>query len=1843
MKCSRKLIRGFGWISMLFLLLGSPNDFGAIAGKGDSIPDLDARSSWRDPIPDSLAAIAQLTSRVPDARVDFDELLGTPGWVRAANGFLTGRGGEGRGVSARTLAGIPSSDPDRVTKAFITDQHDLFGHGVQALESAQVKRQFLTAHNGLRTVVWQQQVDGISVFEALLVSHTTSKGELVSISSRFVPDPITATGLDNTSRAVLLANPPISARRAVALAAGSVGETISPEDLSVGDGSIGPIDREQRFGAAAFEGEADAHLVWLPMDRTNLRLCWEVLLMSRAQDRMYRVLIDARTGERLLRHCLTENLSNASYLVYTQDSPTPMSPGYSTPVTNQPAAVAQVLVVTNAFDTNASPNGWINDGGNQTQGNNVDAYMDHDGDGQPDLPRPQGSPFRVFAVTNDLTQDPLNFVNAAVINLFYWNNWMHDKLYELGFTEAAGNFQSNNFSRGGLGGDAVLASAQTGGSGGSDNNAHFTTPPDGMPGLMQMYIFNGPTPNRDGDFDTQVILHEYTHGLSNRRVGGGVGITANQSLGLGEGWSDFYSLALLTKPGNDVNGTYPEGSYVAYQYNGLQQNYYFGIRRYPYCTDKTKCPGTFKDIDPGQYSAHPGIPCNPALSNAIPSMIPVDEKHNVGEIWCDALWDARANLIGKYGFAGNQIMLQLVTDAMNLTPANPTFVQARDALIQADIVDTGGENYKALWQAFAKRGIGYGAVAPPSSTCSGVVESFLLPDDMVVIPQTNLIAMGIEGGAFTPVTQACALVNTGTNTFNWSAGNTAAWLTLSSTNGTLTANGGSNTVLISLNAAASALPLGVYSATLAFTNQISGIVQSRLFTLTIRPPAIYSFALNSDPGWPRQGAWAFGHPTGSGGAYHGFPDPNSGATGSNVFGVNLNGDYSTAPGGPFYLTAGPLNFSASGNITLQFERWLNSDVQNYAAATVDVANDGTNWTNVFANGATVITDSSWTNCQYDLSAVADAQPTVYVRWGYQISMGAFPYSGWNIDEISFLGLDKIRIALPASATKGDGTLHNAGTILLPHAPPANVTFALTSSDTTKLMVPNSVTVLAGQTNTAFDVTVIDNGLLDGTQLVFVRGSNTAYTSGTNSITIFDNQTATLSVSLPSSATEGDPPLQGMITSSAAPANDIAVSLSSSDPVVQLPATIFLPAGQTTALFTATVVDDHKIDGDRNVTVTAHVRNWTDGVAMILVHDIETTNLTLVLPSQAWASNGTITNGGRVEISGTLTTNLPVTLSSSDSNHLVIPSGIMILAGQTSAVFNVTVVDTGAFGTIPILVDSSASGFVDGMATVSLNDDQTPPPPFNPSPPNLSSNNPVVVQLAWSAGIGEGVEQLANGDFEAGSLVDWSGAAGTNGGFVIDDGTLSPPSGDSPTPPFAGSFCCVASCAQSGSAILYRDVALPANAGKITLSWADRVRNFGSTFATNQQFRVEVRNTNNATLAVPYFSEPTDTLLADWNVREADLTTWRGQTVRLAFIVNAGQAYLDVHLDNVSVRVSNLSPVTYDVYWGTNSAPGPSQLLGSTTNTYWPLPPVSPLIQYYWQIAASRANQTTGSVWEFSSLATVTFSNVSVVAGFAGPTNAVFSLQLDSPNTQAVSVDFVTTDGTAAAGTDYVYTNGTLTFNPGETNKPIVVFVTGNTNGGAGEAFFLTLANPVTLLLGTTQAVCSIVNGYNTAPTLPAISNRTVHAGYTLTFTVRASDTDMDTMTYSLDPGAPAGANIDPNLGTFTWTPGSGFLGTTNAITVRATDNGLPPLSAASTFSVIVVAPPRISTPSFSSGHVALAWSAIPGQTYRVQYKTNLLSAWNNLSGDVTANSSSASKVDLSATGGQRFYRVLVLP
>jgi hypothetical protein len=164
-----------------------------------------------------------------------------------------------------------------------------------------------------------------------------------------------------------------------------------------------------------------------------------------------------------------------------------------------------------------SPSGWVS--GTTTTGNNVDAYLDRDNNNAADAinARPVSST-RDFQYAFDLAAAPTTTTNqnAAVTNLFYLNNVIHDELYRHGFNEASGNFQTNNFGKGGAGNDPVNAEAQDGG---GTSNANFATPNDGSRPRMQMYLWNQSTPNRDGDVDSDVVYHEYGHGLTWRMIG----------------------------------------------------------------------------------------------------------------------------------------------------------------------------------------------------------------------------------------------------------------------------------------------------------------------------------------------------------------------------------------------------------------------------------------------------------------------------------------------------------------------------------------------------------------------------------------------------------------------------------------------------------------------------------------------------------------------------------------------------------------------------------------------------------------------------------------------------------------------------------------------------------------------------------------------------------------------------------------------------------------------------------------------------------------------------------------------------------------------------------------------------------------------------------------------------------------------------------------------------------------------------------------------------------------------------------------------------------------------------
>ncbi|MDR6300030.1 T9SS-dependent M36 family metallopeptidase [Mesonia maritima] len=584
-------------------------------------------------------------------------------------------------------------------------------------------------------------------------------------------------------------------------------------------------------------------------------------------------LCDTNTNESILEKRVSSNSApNASYKVY--------------PIPTESPNHGNRILVNSPENLNASPFGWHDDNGidgeeyTDTRGNNVWAYENRNGDNSlGEFADAQNA--LVFDFSLDLNQDPIAYADAATVNLFYWNNLMHDVWYEYGFDEASGNFQAINY--GGTSqpnSDQVLARAQDGSNFGPGNNATFGTPPDGESGVMRMFTWgsedfpillnissppslagnyealqagfaadipssgiqtelvlieesnsftsdpydacevisntnelngniavirrgtcsfltkiqkaqnagaigviivnnvgsdiiymqsntsanitipaimisqadgtslinqlisgenvNGSLANigpfqKDGDFDSGIIAHEYGHGISNRLTGGASnsdclmscvdydeeGNCIQKTEQMGEGWSDYFALVMTMKESDQPEDPRGIATYVTNQpTNGT------GIRNAPYSTDFSVNDFTYGDTnDTSQLSA----------------------PHGVGFVWATMLWDLTWAFIDEYGFdadiyngtGGNNKVMQLVIDGLKLQFCNPGFIDGRDAILQADVLEDNGDNQCLIWSVFAKRGLGFSATQGSSFSRTDQIEAFDLPPTSVLSCDLN--------------------------------------------------------------------------------------------------------------------------------------------------------------------------------------------------------------------------------------------------------------------------------------------------------------------------------------------------------------------------------------------------------------------------------------------------------------------------------------------------------------------------------------------------------------------------------------------------------------------------------------------------------------------------------------------------------------------------------------------------------------------------------------------------------------------------------------------------------------------------------------------------------------------------------------------------------------------------------------------------------------------------------------------------------------------------------------------------------------------------------------------------
>jgi extracellular elastinolytic metalloproteinase len=403
-------------------------------------------SSAVHPLPSNISP-ADFRLPTADLTLTRDPTFGTPRFVGKRSGFLS--------------PPAPGAVPEAVLRAFLEANGRTFTlHASDVLDPANAEktRDVVTPHNGMRSVTWRQQHGGLEIFGAHLALNLTRDNQIINVQSRALHVP-SLRFHDEVK---------VTAEEAEAIAGG------------INHGKHGRHGKELPPPAA----------IWYLLDMITVVKAWDIFIEQKATEgtkETHRVIVRADTGEVVEDINLTWSLEPVMFQVYTNDSPSAFSPGMDEPTNFIPSVVTQSVFSITVLSTNASPQGWMPDGTNSSLGNNIDAYTDLLDDNQVDPgDRIAGPLYRDFSgLPNNST--------SAVVQAFYWGNMFHDRLYQLGFDEASGNFQQDNFGRGGRDADRLRVEVWNGAYQtpyGQFAQANMTVLNDGNPPRMQLYLWN---------------------------------------------------------------------------------------------------------------------------------------------------------------------------------------------------------------------------------------------------------------------------------------------------------------------------------------------------------------------------------------------------------------------------------------------------------------------------------------------------------------------------------------------------------------------------------------------------------------------------------------------------------------------------------------------------------------------------------------------------------------------------------------------------------------------------------------------------------------------------------------------------------------------------------------------------------------------------------------------------------------------------------------------------------------------------------------------------------------------------------------------------------------------------------------------------------------------------------------------------------------------------------------------------------------------------------------------------------------------------------------------------------
>lgn len=695
--------------------------------------------------PGATAGLRRLTDEVKDVDVHYDQATQLPNLVVAKR------------PSARLSRGAPGTPEGAVTE-FIRGRSDLWslspedaetievvsvsqpkgeaeaetrGGGTRSRSRSQPESTFNVGN--LRTVNMLQRIEGKEVFNSEVTAAVNADNEVISIAGQFFP------GAGNTatrSRALgaALTDNPTPEEEAIARAAFDLTNHLyeASDFVRMADPPDGGPYRFYEYKPASDDARPPLLRpvrlkdVMFPLSEGQFVSAYYMELWIKGFPAFSYVMDAVETPDLLYRKNLTSHVA-FKYRVHNtgdaisrpHDGPAPGTPHpKGVPNGFQAKTIKEKLIT---IESLLPGDPWLPPTATTTDGNNCMAYADlksPDGFSAGDVMGKVTST-RTFDHTYDHSKsarDSKNLQNSLV-GMFFHVNWLHDRWYEAGFDEASGNAQKNNFGRGGIGNDPILAEGNdfTG-----HDNAQMSTPADGDSPIMEMFEFLGcnPKPSRTSNHEALITFHEMGHYITNRLIGNANGLTNVQGGAMGEGWGDFFAVCMTSQASDDfAKGVFAAGGWTDLT-PSFDNNYYFSIRRYPYSADMTKNPLTFKHIGNNVV-----LPAGPPIN---PSPMGNNEVHNAGEVWCSMLCEVFVNLVAKHGHAAaEKRVLAYVIGGLKLTPSRPTFTQARDGIFAA-VSAIDASDLPEVKAGFAKRGMGKDALSPPSNSASlaGVVESF---------------------------------------------------------------------------------------------------------------------------------------------------------------------------------------------------------------------------------------------------------------------------------------------------------------------------------------------------------------------------------------------------------------------------------------------------------------------------------------------------------------------------------------------------------------------------------------------------------------------------------------------------------------------------------------------------------------------------------------------------------------------------------------------------------------------------------------------------------------------------------------------------------------------------------------------------------------------------------------------------------------------------------------------------------------------------------------------------------------------------------------------------------------